>query len=84
MTLGHFVPMALSPHNLTEILSGVEHSEPPWWSSSLPSLLAVQQALGWYLAFHTNFGWISLARYGYVILRWDLLCEIIDLTRVSR
>ncbi|MGE7389358.1 hypothetical protein ACQKM2_28185 [Streptomyces sp. NPDC004126] len=77
-TRGRFTPHVISLREVRAVLGLTPTRTTPWWEPELPALIALLQALSMYLTYDTAGGWLSLVRYGYVVLRWEILRELLD------
>ncbi|MGW0886329.1 hypothetical protein [Streptomyces sp. NPDC002671] len=74
---GRFVPEQMSIAALPQILAQARPQE-AWWRPAFPALLALLQALHWYMWEFTGVGGLSAIRYGYLTLPHRVLEEVLD------
>ncbi|MFI7632295.1 hypothetical protein [Microbispora rosea] len=79
-TRGRFTPHLISLREVRAVLAQAPAHSIRWWEPELPALIALLQALSYYLTHYTSAGWLSLVRYGYVSLRREILNELLSRT----
>ncbi|MEU4699818.1 hypothetical protein [Nonomuraea dietziae] len=79
-TRGRFAPHLMSLREVRAVLAQASSHSIRWWEPELPAIIALLQALSYYLIHYTSVGWLSLVRYGYVSLRRELLEELLSRT----